>query len=156
MPVRPFSRCSTQGPGLAVMALVFALGLSACGKEDAGGPGNTPGSTGSGSAPAAATGAEGSRTPLAGDSPAGGSSGFKGGVPAPDASGAPSTGGTTAPGSNTSGQSQNSAANPTAGASAASGTTTNGGLPASQLGSMPTSSGSKNSSPNNSTGNASR
>jgi hypothetical protein len=35
-------------------------------------------------------------------------------------------------------------------------TTTNGGLPASQLGSMPSSDGSKNSSPNNSTGNASR
>lgn len=50
------------------------------------------------------------------------------------------------------------AANPAPGASsgAAAGVTNNGGLPASQLGSMPTSSGSKNSSPNNSTGNATR
>jgi hypothetical protein len=49
------------------------------------------------------------------------------------------------------------AASPSAAASgAASGTTTNGGLPASQLGSMPTSSGSKNSTPSNSTGNATR
>jgi hypothetical protein len=34
--------------------------------------------------------------------------------------------------------------------------TTNGGLPASQLGNLPSSNGSKNSSPNNSTGNAAR
>jgi hypothetical protein len=49
-------------------------------------------------------------------------------------------------------------AGPAAAASspASSGVTTDGGLPASQLGSMPTSSGSKNSSPNNSTGNAVR
>jgi hypothetical protein len=41
-------------------------------------------------------------------------------------------------------------------ASPASGVTTNGGLPASQLGSIATPGGSKNSSPNNSTGNAAR
>jgi hypothetical protein len=46
---------------------------------------------------------------------------------------------------------------PAAGASSpASGVTTNGGLPASELGSIATPGGSKNSSPNNSTGNAAR
>jgi hypothetical protein len=52
------------------------------------------------------------------------------------------------------------ASTPAAGASSpaspASGVTTNGGLPASQLGSIATPGGSKNSSPNNSTGNAAR
>jgi hypothetical protein len=146
----PFATLHRPAGTLAVLAL--ALALSACGKKDADDTGSTPGSTGSGATPSASSGTEAARTPSAGDSPAGGSSGFKGGVPAADASGAPSSGGTTAPAAGGAAP----ASSPAAASSAASGTTTNGGLPASQLGSIATPGGSKNSSPNNSTGNAAR
>ena len=144
--MRPSAMHLAPRSTLTAAALALVLGLSACGKEGS----ETPGSTGSGSTPPSATGGE-TRAPTAGDGPAGGSSGFKGSVPAADASGAPSTGGSTAASGGT------TATNPSAGASSpAAGVTNNGGLPASQLGSMPRSEGSKNSSPNNSTGNAVR
>jgi hypothetical protein len=148
--VRPSAMHLAPRSTLTAAALALVLGLSACGKEGSETPGSTPGSTGSGSTPPSATGGE-TRAPTAGDGPAGGSSGFKGSVPAADASGAPSTGGSTAASGGT------TATNPSAGASRpAAGVTNNGGLPASQLGSMPRSEGSKNSSPDNSTGNAVR
>lgn len=133
-------------------ALVLAVSLGGCNRQADSNPGSTPGSTGSGATPAASSGTD-SRAPGAGDSPAGGSSGFKGSTPAADASGAPSTGGSSAA---QAGPEQGTASSPSTGASGATaGVTTNGGLPASQLGNA-TTSGSKNSSPNNSTGNASR
>jgi hypothetical protein len=158
--MNPFAHPSSPRRSLAFLPLVLvALALTACGKQGNNDAGTTPGSTGSGAAPAAVTGTEAARTPSTGDSPAGGSSGFKGSVPSPDASGGPSTGGTNAPGGGSAAGAAGPGATanpPAAGASGASGTTTNGGLPGSQTGSIATPGGSTNSTPNSSTGNASR
>lgn len=147
--------CCFISPALAV---TLALGIAACSDRNAPPPGKSPPSAGapSSSGQAGNSGGTVMATPAAPDSQAGGSTGFKGAAPLPDTSGGPSSGPRpvgAGPNSSVSGP-VNAEFAPMRGTR--DGTSTNGGLPASALGSAAGPGGSTNSTPNSSTGNAAR